>query len=256
MQNQVNHEKRLAKKSSGDAAGGSPFIMHEETNNAEGRASPSCPRDGNTVLEPAANGSQTEVSEKEASHSESSIDADSEASESESTSKQTTSSRIGCTPGLCTDGHKYVSAATKMQYSKSSDSNAEALTNALSKLDFSNTSNESEGPLYKDPASSLMKNLSFPAEKPPLLQTPQSAFQTLSQSYTTSSKECSIQSCLYQFTSVELLMGNNKLLCENCTDRKQKQQKKANCTGNTLVLNGVLYFLHIHIQAEDEGLFV
>uniref|UniRef100_A0A8C4EFP0 Ubiquitin carboxyl-terminal hydrolase n=1 Tax=Dicentrarchus labrax TaxID=13489 RepID=A0A8C4EFP0_DICLA len=51
----------------------------------------------------------------------------------------------------------------------------------------------------------------------------QGAFQVLSHSYTPSSKECSIQSCLHQFTSVELLMGNNKLLCESCTERRQKQ---------------------------------
>ncbi|XP_042795373.1 ubiquitin carboxyl-terminal hydrolase 45 isoform X4 [Panthera tigris] len=45
-------------------------------------------------------------------------------------------------------------------------------------------------------------------------------------SYITTSKECSVQSCLYQFTSMELLMGNNKLLCENCTEKKQKYQKE------------------------------
>ncbi|KAK1896010.1 Ubiquitin carboxyl-terminal hydrolase 45 [Dissostichus eleginoides] len=55
----------------------------------------------------------------------------------------------------------------------------------------------------------------------------QGAFQALSQSYTPSSKECSIQSCLHQFTSVELLMGNNKLLCENCTERRHKQLRKS-----------------------------
>ncbi|XP_076593386.1 ubiquitin carboxyl-terminal hydrolase 45 [Chaetodon auriga] len=55
----------------------------------------------------------------------------------------------------------------------------------------------------------------------------QGAFQALSHSYTPSSKECSIQSCLHQFTSVELLMGNNKLLCESCTERRQKQLRKS-----------------------------
>ncbi|KAG8582294.1 hypothetical protein GDO81_007998 [Engystomops pustulosus] len=61
-------------------------------------------------------------------------------------------------------------------------------------------------------------------------QNPQSAFQKLSQGYVTSSKECSVQSCLYQFTSVELLMGNNKLLCENCTENRMKKQQKAYST--------------------------
>ncbi|MEQ2217436.1 hypothetical protein XENOCAPTIV_010106, partial [Xenoophorus captivus] len=61
----------------------------------------------------------------------------------------------------------------------------------------------------------------------------QGAFQALSHSYTPTSKECSIQSCLHQFTSVELLMGNNKLLCENCTERRQKQLRKSSSTGET-----------------------
>uniref|UniRef100_A0A672LA20 Ubiquitin carboxyl-terminal hydrolase n=1 Tax=Sinocyclocheilus grahami TaxID=75366 RepID=A0A672LA20_SINGR len=55
----------------------------------------------------------------------------------------------------------------------------------------------------------------------------QGAFQALCHSYTPSSKECSVQSCLHQFTSVELLMGNNKLLCENCTERRQRPMKRS-----------------------------
>ncbi|KAM6181757.1 ubiquitin carboxyl-terminal hydrolase 45 [Erethizon dorsatum] len=66
----------------------------------------------------------------------------------------------------------------------------------------------------------------FSEEKDTRSHSPQNAFQTLSQSYVTTSKECSVQSCLYQFTSMELLMGNNKLRCENCTERKQKLQKE------------------------------
>uniref|UniRef100_A0A673LU27 Ubiquitin carboxyl-terminal hydrolase n=1 Tax=Sinocyclocheilus rhinocerous TaxID=307959 RepID=A0A673LU27_9TELE len=54
----------------------------------------------------------------------------------------------------------------------------------------------------------------------------QGAFQALCHSYTPSSKECSVQSCLHQFTSIELLMGNNKLLCENCTERRQRPMKR------------------------------
>uniref|UniRef100_A0A671VVE9 Ubiquitin carboxyl-terminal hydrolase n=1 Tax=Sparus aurata TaxID=8175 RepID=A0A671VVE9_SPAAU len=62
----------------------------------------------------------------------------------------------------------------------------------------------------------------------------QGAFQALSHSYTPSSKECSIQSCLHQFTSVELLMGNNKLLCECCTERRQKQLRKSSSSDKKL----------------------
>ncbi|XP_007428833.1 ubiquitin carboxyl-terminal hydrolase 45 [Python bivittatus] len=223
--NQVNHERRLANKSSGEEET-SPFILPGKIRNSktEDRSSASCARDSSAVLESPANGSQTEGSEKEASRSESSIDADSEASESESTSKQVTANKACTAPGLCTDGHKHLPANAKLQYRKSSNSSTEALTSALSKFHFGSTAIESEGPLNS--FSSLSKNIAFSTE----MQNPQNAFQTLSQSYVTSSKECSVQSCLYQFTSVELLMGNNKLLCENCTDQKHKHQKKANST--------------------------
>ncbi|XP_053143673.1 ubiquitin carboxyl-terminal hydrolase 45 isoform X2 [Hemicordylus capensis] len=226
--NQVNHERRLAKKSSSGEEETSPLIMHEKarTAKAEGSSSIPCTRESNSGLESAANGSQTEGSEKEASHSESSIDADSEASESESTSKQTAASRACNTPGLYADGHKHL-PANKLQHNKPSDSNTAALTGALSKLSFSSATPENEGLLSRD---QLSNKVAFSVGTPPLLQNPQNAFQTLSQSYTTSSKECSVQSCLYQFTSVELLMGNNKLLCENCTEQKQKHQKKSNST--------------------------
>ncbi|XP_060077798.1 ubiquitin carboxyl-terminal hydrolase 16-like [Ylistrum balloti] len=46
---------------------------------------------------------------------------------------------------------------------------------------------------------------------------------TLGQRYQPSSRECSIMSCLHQFTSAELLTGNNKFGCANCTRIKNKQ---------------------------------
>ncbi|KAK3098342.1 hypothetical protein FSP39_018619 [Pinctada imbricata] len=46
---------------------------------------------------------------------------------------------------------------------------------------------------------------------------------TLGPRYVPSSRECSIMSCLHQFTSAELLTGNNKFGCSNCTDLKYKQ---------------------------------
>jgi hypothetical protein len=38
--------------------------------------------------------------------------------------------------------------------------------------------------------------------------------------------ECSIQSCLNQFTALELMTGNNKVGCENCTQRQNKGKFK------------------------------
>lgn len=40
--------------------------------------------------------------------------------------------------------------------------------------------------------------------------------------YTPSSRECSVMSCLHQFTSAELLTGNNKFGCANCTKIRDK----------------------------------
>uniref|UniRef100_A0A8C5RQ53 USP domain-containing protein n=1 Tax=Laticauda laticaudata TaxID=8630 RepID=A0A8C5RQ53_LATLA len=222
--NQVNHERRLANKSGEEET--SPFILPGKIRNStiEDRANTSCTRDSGAILDSPGNGSQTEGSEKEVSRSESSIDADSEASESESASKQIMANKTCPSSDLCTDGHRHLPPNIKTQYSKSNNSSMEALTSALSKFHFGNTAIESEGPL--NTLSSMPKNTAFSTE----MQNPQNAFQTLSQSYVTSSKECSVQSCLYQFTSVELLMGNNKLLCENCTDQKHKRQKKANST--------------------------
>lgn len=72
----------------------------------------------------------------------------------------------------------------------------------------------------------IPNKLGFAGEEHMRPRSPQHAFQTLSQSYITTSKDCSVQSCRYQFTSVELLMGNNKLLCENCTEKKQEYPKE------------------------------
>lgn len=46
--------------------------------------------------------------------------------------------------------------------------------------------------------------------------------------------ECSIQSCLNQFTALELMTGNNKVGCENCTQRLNKGKLK---DGNTSQCN-------------------
>lgn len=46
--------------------------------------------------------------------------------------------------------------------------------------------------------------------------------------------ECSIQSCLNQFTALELMTGNNKVGCENCT---QRQNKGKFIDGNTCQYN-------------------
>ncbi|XP_023240096.1 ubiquitin carboxyl-terminal hydrolase 45-like [Centruroides sculpturatus] len=48
--------------------------------------------------------------------------------------------------------------------------------------------------------------------------------KTLAPRYHPASNECSVLSCLYQFTAPELLMGNNKFGCENCTRLKNRNK--------------------------------
>ncbi|XP_063245769.1 ubiquitin carboxyl-terminal hydrolase 45 isoform X2 [Prinia subflava] len=219
--NQLNHERRLARKASSKEEERSPVIMQEKAKKLELEGSSGVLYSKDPSAEAAVNGSQTEGSEKEASRSESSFDADSEASESESASKQTALS-----PPRSVSGVNVSHPNPKTPHSKPSDSKEEMISSAISKLSFCDSVNEDKKSSCGDPALGLSNNSMFSVGKSSLSQNPQNAFQTLSQSYITSSKECSVQSCLYQFTSVELLMGNNKLLCESCTERKQKYQKK------------------------------
>ncbi|XP_069707242.1 ubiquitin carboxyl-terminal hydrolase 45 isoform X2 [Phaenicophaeus curvirostris] len=223
--NQLNQERRLGRKASSNEEERSPVIMQEKNKKLERDGSSGIPYSKDTTADSTVNGSQTDGSEKEASRSESSFDADSEASESESASKQTVFSPSSNVSGLHVN-HINV----KVPHNKPSDGNDEVISSAISKLSFCDTRNEDKKLNRADPALGLSNNSMFSVDKSPLSQNPQNAFQTLSQSYTTSSKECSVQSCLYQFTSVELLMGNNKLLCESCTERKQKHQKKTSST--------------------------
>jgi len=57
---------------------------------------------------------------------------------------------------------------------------------------------------------------------------------TLLPRYQCDDGECSIQSCLNQFTALELMTGNNKVGCENCTQRQNKGKFK---DGNTSQCN-------------------
>uniref|UniRef100_A0A6Q2Y9Y5 Ubiquitin carboxyl-terminal hydrolase n=1 Tax=Esox lucius TaxID=8010 RepID=A0A6Q2Y9Y5_ESOLU len=157
----------------------------------------------------AAN-SLSDGSEKDSGPQDSSNDADSEASESEWTPRSlsahcgrgsTQSPAPLATPSVASLDPQQVGAV-------------EQLVTAVHKMNI--------GP-------ALVGAHSTEEQGEPHQQHPhhQGAFQALSHSYTPCSKECSVQSCLHQFTSVELLMGNNKLLCESCTERRQKQLRKS-----------------------------
>uniref|UniRef100_A0A9J8CL54 Ubiquitin carboxyl-terminal hydrolase n=1 Tax=Cyprinus carpio carpio TaxID=630221 RepID=A0A9J8CL54_CYPCA len=180
-------------------------------------------------------GSQSDCSEKDSNLQDSSNDADSEASESEWSPRipsvsthSSTSDKVSTTTTSASTAHN---PSLKPNLSPSPTPTAsirpqqggavEQLVSAVSKLGLVHTSTDT-----------LPGCVSHSPEEPSEVrerdrQHHQGAFQALCHSYTPSSKECSVQSCLHQFTSVELLMGNNKLLCENCTERRQRQMKRS-----------------------------
>uniref|UniRef100_A0A2K6GTG4 Ubiquitin carboxyl-terminal hydrolase n=1 Tax=Propithecus coquereli TaxID=379532 RepID=A0A2K6GTG4_PROCO len=178
------------------------------------------------TTESPLNESPTDGSEKEASHFESSVDADSEASESESASEQTGLFRSSSGSGVHTYGHLSHPSAGELPCANKSDNGDDGMAEAISELYLGSTVTGDRDFDRENQPLNISNNLCFSEEKHLRSHGPQNAFQTLSQSYITTSKECSVQSCLYQFTSMELLMGNNKLLCENCTEKKHKYQKE------------------------------
>ncbi|XP_030742595.2 ubiquitin carboxyl-terminal hydrolase 45 [Echinops telfairi] len=165
-------------------------------------------------------------SEKEASHSESSVDADSEASGSDCAAQQAAahpSRHVSCAR---TGGLPHRPSASDLPCPKEMDSGDEEVAEAISDLHLSSSVIGERDLDRENQPVNVPNHLCFSEQKLRVSDNPQNAFQTLSQSYVTTPKECSVQSCLYQFTSMELLMGNNKLLCLNCTKKQQQHQKE------------------------------
>ncbi|XP_028984048.1 ubiquitin carboxyl-terminal hydrolase 45 isoform X2 [Betta splendens] len=182
------------------------------------------------ACKPAAASSLSDGSERDSGAQDSSNDADSEASESEWTPRSSSSLHVhshASTPSSAstlTPSPVPLSASSPSSSSSAKQGGAvEQLVTAVSKVSLGFTSGDGSPSTHCSPEETgeaqSRDNLFH--------QHHQGAFQVLSHSYTPSSKECSIQSCLHQFTSVELLMGNNKLLCESCTERRQKHLRKS-----------------------------
>lgn len=185
---------------------------------------------GGSVCKMAAAGSLSDGSERDSGAQDSSNDADSEASESEWAPRASSSSHSHghtSTPSsssTLTPSLTPVSASSPSSSSSTRQSGAvEQLVTAVSKVNLGFNTVDCSPSSYCSPEeqgeTQTRDNLHH--------QHHHEAFKALSHSYTPSSKECSIQSCLHQFTSVELLMGNNKLLCESCTERRHKQLRKS-----------------------------
>ncbi|XP_061575717.1 ubiquitin carboxyl-terminal hydrolase 16 [Cololabis saira] len=73
-------------------------------------------------------------------------------------------------------------------------------------------------------------------------QDPELAFHTLATRTTPEKQECSVQSCLFQFTEVETLTQSNSLLCVTCTKRQKRADKAGESKKNvyTDALNQML----------------
>jgi len=54
--------------------------------------------------------------------------------------------------------------------------------------------------------------------------------------YVTKEGECSVESCLNQFTALELMTGSNKVVCEACTAREKKVIYKRKTEKNVIFL--------------------
>uniref|UniRef100_A0A4W5JUH9 Ubiquitin specific peptidase 45 n=1 Tax=Hucho hucho TaxID=62062 RepID=A0A4W5JUH9_9TELE len=170
----------------------------------------------------AATSSLSDGSEKDSGPQDSSNDADSEASESEWTPRHPSGHSHGGRGSTPTQSPTPATLSTLSPRTQQGGA-VEQLVSAVHKMNLGPESADS-------PSTHCPEDQGEPQPQHPQ-QSPhshhQGAFQALSHSYTPCSKECSVQSCLHQFTSVELLMGNNKLLCESCTDRRQKQLRKS-----------------------------
>lgn len=182
-----------------------------------------------SVCKMAGASSLSDGSERDSGPQDSSNDADSEASESEWTPRTSSFSHVHShTSSSHTSSLTTISTSSPSSSSCTRQSVAvEHLVSSVSKvsLGFSSGDCSPSSPCSPEEQGDTQSrdNLQY--------QHHQGAFQALSHSYIPSSKECSIQSCLHQFTSVELLMGNNKLLCESCTERRQKQLRKSSSSG-------------------------
>ncbi|XP_067882079.1 ubiquitin carboxyl-terminal hydrolase 45 isoform X2 [Heterodontus francisci] len=178
----------------------------------------------------ANNLSQSEGSDKDGNQSDGSNDADSEASESENPSKPVESASCSTDSNFDLTTVNYKPSNSNLVQTKREDFNCnDSISSAVSKLYLGSTKNESLiiDSLYEEQIDYVSFSIQDMKERSVVSKKPVTAFQTLSQSYESRPKECSLQSCLSQFTSVDLLMGNNKLLCEKCTEKKQKQHKKS-----------------------------
>lgn len=77
-------------------------------------------------------------------------------------------------------------------------------------------------------------------------QDPELAFHALTTREVPEKQECSVESCLYQFTEVEHLTENNRLMCVTCTKR-QSGPKASDGTFTLFTILTVFFFVRLYI---------
>jgi hypothetical protein len=227
LQNQLSHDRKHLRKWPSEEE--KTVVTHPKNDNLE--ASPPA---STLSTEASLNESLTDGSERDASL-ESSVDADSEASEPEIASKQPVLLRSRGDSCGHAEQHPHLPLASELPQAKETHGGEEEMAEAIAELHLSGTVTGNRDFHREKQPLNVPNNLCFSEGKHTRLHSAQNAFQTLSQSYVTTSKECSVQSCLYQFTSMELLMGNNKLLCEDCTEKRRKCHKETSSAGKQLI---------------------
>ncbi|XP_060987541.1 ubiquitin carboxyl-terminal hydrolase 45 isoform X1 [Dama dama] len=168
----------------------------------------------------------TDGSEEEDSLSESSVDADSEASESESAPKQTLPLRPGSGCHTHANGPPPCPSQSEPLAGEGGRA-AGGVAEAVSELHLSSRMVRARDLDGESQPLSVSDDLCFSEDKRVVSRGRQNALQTLSRSRLTASEECSLQACLWRFTSAELLVGSHRLLCEGCTGETRRRRKEA-----------------------------
>uniref|UniRef100_UPI00398F14AC ubiquitin carboxyl-terminal hydrolase 16 isoform X2 n=1 Tax=Pristiophorus japonicus TaxID=55135 RepID=UPI00398F14AC len=114
-----------------------------------------------------------------------------------------------------------------------SSEDEENIINNMNKLNLNEcTVNHDEITLtleeYENSSGTANDLLPSTKDKQVVFLEPDKAFSTLTDREQLSIQDGSIGACLHQFTQLEKLIGANKLLCEECTQRQHKSGSKAN----------------------------
>ncbi|XP_038150351.1 ubiquitin carboxyl-terminal hydrolase 16 isoform X2 [Cyprinodon tularosa] len=105
------------------------------------------------------------------------------------------------------------------------DLEGELDTQLANKLEQVNLDDAFIDPDAMEPAAESEDEAAEDMEYTVINQDPETAFDTLSTRTSPEKQECSVQSCLFQFTEVETLTQNNSLLCVTCTKQRRRKEK-------------------------------